>query len=68
MTRTQFVFSLGCGSMFMVAGAALALSGTADWGLSLVGAIITGVAVVSARPLAARSPAMAPAGMTAAES
>ena len=61
MTRTQFVFSLGCGSMFMVAGAALALSGTADWGLSLVGAIITGVAVVSARLLPVPRPWRPPA-------
>lgn len=68
MTRTQFVFSLGCGSLFMAVGAALALSGTADWGLSLVGAMIAGVTVMSVRPASARSPAMVSPGMSPAES
>jgi hypothetical protein len=54
--------------MFMAAGAALALSGTADWGLSLVGAIITGVTVMSARPAIVRPAAMTTAGMSPAES
>lgn len=68
MTRKQLVFSLGCGGMFMAAGAALALNGAADWGLSLVGAMITGVTIMSARPVIARPEAMAAAGMSPAKS
>ncbi len=68
MTKTQLVFSSGCGSLFMAAGAALALNGVADWGLCLVGALVTGVTVMSARPSVTRTGARAPARFSPAES
>lgn len=68
MTMTQFVFSAGCGTLLMAAGAALALHGAADWGLSLVGALVTGVTVMSARPAIFRSGALTTAQLSPAES
>ena len=68
MTRTQLVFSSGCGSLLMAAGAALALNGVADWGLCLVGALITGVTVMSTRPSITRTGALAPARLSPVES
>ncbi len=68
VTRTQLIFSLGCGGVFMAAGAVLAMNGTADWGLCLVGAIITGVTAMSARLNTARESMMAAPGLQPAES
>ncbi len=68
MTRTQLIFSLGCGGVFMAAGAMLALNGTADWGLCLVGAMISGVTAFSARHAGLRNVAISTSGLQPAES
>lgn len=45
ITQRQFHFSWATGTALMTAGAALAATGTADWGLFWVGGLITGLAL-----------------------